>query len=437
MALFRNRPLASAICCFVFILLIGVKLTAQIKIMLLLLTLAFALFFATYAICKRKCSIRMLGLILCLVAVSISCFRSWLFFDVTVGRFNDLAEKEITVEGYVCEKRSSSLYGSQYGVQLEEMDGKHVSAKVLLDCRYVSSMQLGNRFRLTGKVRLPENTSTYDEESILYADGYIGIITCDDYQNCTVFDEKANTFKLWVLEIQKALSFRLNSALDGESGALASALFLGDRAYLSDDTVLAFRRAGVSHLLALSGLHISIMFLLLDVFLKIFPLKKNPRTVLVLLGIAAYLFLTGCSPSTLRAVTMLFVLYASYHIGQDYDGFTTLCILAFLILMVSPGSIYDLSFLLSFVATAGILIFVPIVGEMYKGITKDREIPKRIRRIIWVSLNTVTIGLFANAAILPLSAYLFGSTSVLSIGLTIVLSPLISVALLFSRESLM
>ncbi len=436
MALFRNRPLASAICCFLLVSLIGVKLTAHVKIMLLLLTLAFGLFFAIFAICKRKCSIQRLGLILCLFAVSIACFRSWLFFDVTVGRFSDLEGKEITVEGYVCEGKGTSLFGSQYGVQLEEVDGTRISAKVLLECKYASSLQPGDRFRLTGTVRLPENTATYNEESALYADGYIGIITCGNYQSCTIFDGEINTFKLWFSQIQKALSFRLNYALGGQNGALASALFLGDRSYLSDDTVLAFRRGGVSHLLALSGLHISMMFMILDVFLKILRIKKNPRTVLVLLGIVAYLFITGCSPSTLRAVSMLLVLYASYHIGHDYDGFTTLCIIAFLILIVSPGSVYDLSFLLSFVATAGILIFIPVVGEIYKSITKDREIPKRIRRVIWVLLNTLAVGFFANATILPLSAYLFGSTSVLSVALTIVLSPMISIALLFSALTL-
>ncbi len=436
MALFRNRPLASALCCFLMVSLIGIKLTAHIKIMLLLLTVAVAFFFMVRAIYKRRCSIRMLGLILCLFAVSIGCFRSWLFFDVVVGQFSDLADKEITVEGYVSEAKGSSLYGTQYGVQLEEVDGKRISAKVLLECKYTASLQPGDRFRLTGKVRFPENTSAYAEENTLYADGYIGIITCYDYQNCSILEGKVNTFKLWFSQIQKALSFRLNRALGGEAGSLASALFLGDRSYLSDDTVLAFRRGGVSHLLALSGLHISILFLMLDVFLKIFPLKKNPRTVLVLLGIVAYLFITGCSPSTLRAVSMLCILYASYHVGHDYDGFTTLCAIAFLILIVAPGSIYDLSFWLSFVATAGILIFVPVVGEMYKGITKDREIHKKIRRIIWVTLNTLTVGFFANAVILPLTAYLFGSTSVLSVALTIVLSPLISLALLFSALTL-
>ena len=436
MALFRNRPLASAICCFLIISLIGVKFNAHIKIILLLLTLAAALFFATRAMWKRRCSIKMLALILCLFAVAAACFQSWLFFDVTVGRFSDLAGQEIVVEGYVCETRSAFSHGSRYGVRLREVDGKRISAKVLLECEYLSALQPGDCFRLTGKVRLPENTAHYEEETMLYADGYVGIVTCEDYRNCTIFEEKEKTIKLWFSKIQKDLSFRLYQALGSESGPLASALFLGDRSYLSDDTALAFQRGGVSHLLALSGLHISIMFLMLDILLKLLPFNKNSRTVLVFLGIVLYLFITGCSPSTLRAVVMLGVLYGSYYVGHDYDGFTTLCIVAFLILTVAPYSVFDLSFWLSFVATAGILIFIPVVGEIYKNITKDTEIPKGIRRILWVLLNAVAVGLFANTAILPLSAYLFGSTSVLSIILTMILSPLISLALLFSALTL-
>ena len=437
MALFRNRPLASALCCFLIASLIGVKLTAHIKILLLLLAFSVSLLFIFRVMWKRECSVGRLCLILCLLCASLAFLQSWRFFDLKVGNFSDYADKEMTVEGYVCEKKSVSGNSSRFIVQLDEVDGERTSAKVLLECRYLSALKAGDRFRLTGQVRLPRNSVLYNEGNTLYPDGLVGIITCNDYESCTILDEKTTTIKHWFSKIQKDLSFRLHDALDGEEGAVASALFLGDRSYLSEDTELAFRRGGVSHLLALSGLHISILFLLLDAFLKILPLKKNPRTILVFVGIVIYLFITGCSPSTLRAVSMLGVLYLAYFcFGQDYDGFTTLSIIAFLIVFVTPYSVYDLSFWMSFVATAGILIFMPTVSELYKNITNDREIPKWIRKTLWIVLNAIAVGCFANVAILPLSAYLFGSTSVLSVGLTMVLSPFISLALLFSALTL-
>jgi len=437
MALFRNRPLASAICCFLVVSLIGINLISHAKLLLLLLSFVIALVLTVLAIRKRQCGKAIFCLILCMFGISLACLQSWIFFNVSVGRFSSHAGEEITVEGYVCEVKNSSLYASRYGVQLEEVDGERISAKVFLECEYSSSLQMGDCFRMTGRVRLPENTVLYEEENVLYADGYVGILTCEDYRNCSILDGQKSTFKHFISKIQNSLSFRLRQAVDGESGALASALFLSDKTHLSDDTVLAFRRGGVSHLLALSGLHISIVFCILDIFLKkIFIIPKRYRTVLVLVGVLFYLLFTGCALSTLRAVFMLGFLYTSYYIGEDYDGFTTLCIAAFLIVFFTPFSVLDISFWLSFVATAGIVIFVPVTGEWYKNITKDVEIPKKIRKIIWVSLNTVAVGFFANAAILPLSAYFFQNTSVLSIGLTMILSPLITLALLFSALTL-
>ena len=437
MALFRDRPLASALCCFLIASLIGVKLTATLKILLLLLCFSIALFFIFRIIWKRTCLVSRFCLILCLLCISTAFFQSWFFFDVKVGSFSDYADKEITVEGYVCENAKASWYGARYVVTLEEVDGKRTSAKVLLECNHLSAMKPGDRFRLTGKGRLPASYALYNEANSLYADGLVGIITCESENECTVFEEKTITLKHRLSMIQNNLSFRLRQALGGEEGDVASALFLGDRSYLSDDTELAFRRTGVSHLLALSGLHISIVFLLLDIFLRILPIRKNARTILVFVGIVIYLLITGCSPSTLRAVFMLGVLYLAYfYLGQDYDGFTTLCMIGFLIVFFAPYSVFDISFWLSFLATAGIVIFIPAISEIYENITKDRKIPKQIRWGIWRILNAIAVGCFANAAILPLSAYLFGSTSVLSVVLTMVLSPLISLALLFSALAL-
>jgi len=167
MAIFRNRPLATAICCFLIASLLGIRLISHVKLFILLLSFVLALLFTIRAIRKRECGKKTFYFIVCMLGVSIACMQSWLFFNVSVGRFSEVAGEEITVEGYVCEIKGSSIYGSRYGVQLDEVDGKHASAKILLECEYISSMQVGDRFRITGTIRLPENTDLYNEETVL------------------------------------------------------------------------------------------------------------------------------------------------------------------------------------------------------------------------------------------------------------------------------
>ena len=243
------------------------------------------------------------------------------------------------------------------------------------------------------------------------------------------FDEKTSTLKIQMMNLRAQLSERFQIAIDRESSPIASALFLGDRSDLTGDTVLNFRRCGISHLLALSGMHISVVILMWEILLRRLKISKLCRAAVVPALAIFYLMLTGCASSTFRAVLMLCIMYLAYLFSSDYDGFTALCISLFLILKVSPYAVADTAMWMSFIATAGILIFVPAVSQWLEEFLQKSELPKWIKRCIRLFVTAVTVGLFANAAMLPFLAYFYGEASLFSIGMTLILSPILSLAL--------
>ena len=437
MQIFKNRPLALAICAFTLAALLAFKLSGTFKIIGFLFFGAMAIGVGVFGLKRKRLGKRGAQAMLCAIGIALALLQSWFHFQLSADWFHQRIDQTITAEGYVAERLDSAKGQSRFGVWIQEADGERRKAKVLLEFDGASALQEGDTFRLTAKPRRSVNTEDYREELILTADGYVGVLICSDTSDCSILEEQHLTLPIRARRLRAVLADRIQSAMKGEEGALAAAIFLGDRGRLSSDTVLDFRRGGISHLLALSGLHVSIFIGFWELLLRRLRVHRQIRTVIVPLIAISYLILTGCALSTVRAVLMTCVVYLAYVFWADYDPFTSLCLALFFILVVSPYAVTDVSLWLSFVATAGIVIFLPAFSEWYDNVLQKAMLPRWILRLGKAILVAIAIGFFTNAAILPLLAYFFGTTSIFSVGLTLMLSPLIGIAIVSAALSLL
>lgn len=133
----------------------------------------------------------------------------------------------------------------------------------------------------------------------------------------------------------------------------------GDRSMLSSDTRTLFSSTGLSHLLALSGLHVSLIALIVSILL--FPLYlgglRGLRVVILIGVLWVFAVMTGLTPSVVRSVVMATVFLISYRLQRIRSPFNSLCVAALVILVVWPYAIYSVGFQLSFIAVASILLF--------------------------------------------------------------------------------
>jgi competence protein ComEC len=199
----------------------------------------------------------------------------------------------------------------------------------------------------------------------------------------------------------KVLDFYHSFDLAQEPHAFISAVTLGYKAYLTDDLKEAFRASGTAHILAVSGLHVGIIYLIFNSLLSF--LGKKGRGHVIRLGLIitllwGYAFVAGMSSSVVRSVIMLTL----YCLGkmQHRRGFTynTLAATAFVILIFHPSSLFDVSFQMSFVAVFAILYFQPGLSVLY---TPQNS----VTRYIW---NLLTVSTAAQLGVFPLVLYYFG-----------------------------
>ena len=212
---------------------------------------------------------------------------------------------------------------------------------------------------------------------------------------------------------------------DGTS-ALLKAFLTGDRSDLSKETVSVFRLSGASHLLALSGLHIGIIYLIFDKLTYLMgrtPLARILRYAIIVILAGFFTLMTGASPSIVRAFLFIFIAETLRLAGRERKTSRVLCLALFIQLVISPESIKSVGFQLSYLAMAGIFLVYPFMEKWYPdGLKYDplRWIWKTAAMTISCQLFTAPLAwhyfhsfpkhfLLTNLLALPLTSILMGT----------------------------
>ena len=205
--------------------------------------------------------------------------------------------------------------------------------------------------------------------------------------------------------------------------AIIDALILGQRLELDKETIADYSNAGVIHILAISGLHISIIYFFIVFLLK--PLKRvkfgaEIQLLIVLAILWLFAFLTGLPASVTRAVTLFSFISIGNYFNQPKAIYNALAISAFLILLVQPNSIFDIGFQLSYAAVLAIVLFQPFYKKFY--FTENK--------IAIYFIDTVLVSLAAQIGVLPLSLYYFNQLPLLFLLANLIIIPLSSLVLI-------
>ena len=176
-----------------------------------------------------------------------------------------------------------------------------------------------------------------------------------------------------------------NSSLNRPTAEFLISILLGDKEFLSSSVKESFNAAGISHVLALSGMHvgiISVMFLGLFFPFKIFGFRKTTY-FLTLICIWLYAFLTGCEPSTLRACIMTSFVFSSILLQRKKSMLNALFCSLVIILIINPFSLFDIGLQLSFICVASLILLVEPLNRVDR---HDHHLLYNLNSIFLVSI---------------------------------------------------
>ncbi|MBO5790407.1 MAG: ComEC/Rec2 family competence protein, partial [Clostridia bacterium] len=402
MKLFEKRPLA--LFCTVILATCALFANAGLVLKASVACAALAFSVAAFLLWRFGDKVRLLWGV-CLAAVCLSLGSSMLSID----RRDQLAEsfvyeEPVTMSGIVVDKEGENTFS----VRVTEIDGKDCRLKMRL-YEYDLPLFIGDTLTFTGKVN-----ADYQKRS----DGIFAQL--DEVDGLAVVSHK-NTFKARLFSLKSLLVTSMQNALGEHSGGLFLALLVGDTSLLDNGLSLSFRRLGLSHMLAVSGLHVSVLCGALAYFCrKILHMSKRRYLCVSLSFVVFYCLFTGASAGVIRATVMSVTAILAFAVASSNDSMTSLFTAAASIMLFSPTSVYDVGFWLSVTATLGVLVALRLLEKW--------RLPKRRWLASLVSASTLTV--CATLTTLPLSIFYFGEYSMLCLPANLAFGFLLQICLI-------
>ena len=266
-----------------------------------------------------------------------------------------------------------------------------------------TNLEAGNKFLVYSKFREmdgPVSPYQFDFKKYFYYKG-IQLQLIAKTKNIFKLAEPVNNIQILILKIRHFLVDKLNCPNMGKrEKAVVSSLVMGFTGDLDPELRTSYARAGVMHILSVSGMHVGIVYcflMYLFFFLDRTQKLRIIKSVIIIAGIWFYALVTGFSPPVIRSAAMFSFFAAGQAINRNSNGFNTLAASAFIILLFNPFQIADLGFQLSYTAIAGIMLFY---SPIYNAWNPVHWFVDKVWALIAVSVA-------AQLGTLPLSLYYF------------------------------
>ncbi|HBG69585.1 MAG: hypothetical protein A2W93_13725 [Bacteroidetes bacterium GWF2_43_63] len=240
----------------------------------------------------------------------------------------------------------------------------------------------------------------------------------------TVLENKqGNAVMTFALGVRDKMVRILQKQLgDNDEFGVVSAMLTGYRADISADMMNAYSKAGVIHIMSVSGLHVGVIYIMITAFIGLFGWFKKKKWLNVLLVLSLiwfYAFLTGLSASVLRSAVMITFVVVGTAMQRSISPYNSLAAAAFILLAFNPGSLGEIGFQLSFVAVLGILLFQRPLYNLWH--IRNKWLDK-----IW---QLACVSLAAQLITLPFILYYFGQFPVYFLISNLLVVPLSSLVL--------
>lgn len=315
---------------------------------------------------------------------------------IDISCYND-DKASYVLEGYIDGIKSAkiTLYGQNLGAEY----GDHIAIE---SCTF----------------EIPQSDYLFDSESYHKSEGVF--LSAESAEGVTLKKTDSQKFKNTLMSYRERMISEFRIVLGNDSGDFLSGMVFGEKQGMDDNVKTALYRSGIGHVLAVSGLHVSIIAIALMSLLNALRVNRFVTFGAVNILLILLIIMANSPVSAIRAAIMVNFLNSARLFRRQNDSFNSLSAAILLICLVNPYVIYSSGFLLSAAGTFGIAVFGPYM---------TKNIPDS--NFLWKLLRSVLIMLCTTLAIMPLSMKYFDEVSLISPFTNVLLVPLCSIAMLF------
>ncbi len=276
------------------------------------------------------------------------------------------------------------------------------------------NIHLGREIELRGIIEpfpFQRNPGEFDYGKYLLLNDIHGIVSVNGLQNIKIGAYvEGSLLRSWTYRVQQTLYRILDSLHSPRHAGFLKGIIFGYRSEIPPDVKQSFMDTGTIHILAVSGSNVAFVAFM---FFSLFGFLRLPRKALggvTVLGLLAYMLITGSSPSVVRATIMAIVLLCGSLVERKTDIYNSISIAALILLVWNSNTLFDVGFQLSFSAVVSIVYFYPKLEFLIK------KIPDRFEeiKVFDTTMKLFAVSLAAQLGTIPFTAYYFNRISVVS-----------------------
>jgi len=321
-------------------------------------------------------------------------------------KYND-QEKIITLVGLVAKEPDIREKSVKLTVQPENIKGK-----VLITTNRYPEYQYGDELKITGKLKSPTELGDFDYPGYLAKDGIYSVIYWPEIE--LLEKDQGNLVYAKILEFKNKLRKSVYQNLSPPQGSILGAIILGDKQKISEEWKNKLNIAGVRHITAVSGLHVTVLSSILMTLLLWLGFRRQQAFYFAILIITLFVVMTGLQPSAIRAGIMGSLFLIAQYFGRMSSASRAIFFAGAVMLAQNPLLLkLDVGFQLSFLAMLGIIYLLPVFQNWLKFIP-------------WLQAKSILAMTFsAYLFTLPILIYNFGYISLVAPLVNILIIPLL------------
>ena len=350
-------------------------------------------------------------------------------------------KKEIQIQAIVVSDKTQKEYKDVYEIHVIKVEGKENKQKfkMVLNIKRQKEkdilLEYGDMICFKGIYEEPcvaRNEGGFDYNQYLKTKKITGITTVKAEKVEVIEKNKADRIAKMIHDIRKNIVERVRKILPEDSANLCTGLLVGEKTQLSEDIQEAFRKSSLSHMLAISGAHVSYILLGITTLIQKIKLHKRWGKVFLILFFIFFMALTGFTPSVTRSCIMVILQLLASILFRKPDSYQNLAISSFIILLANPYALLDIGFQLSFGGTIGIVVISKKLLKQKEKNTQEKRkatfaiIEKGLKKIKEMCMVTLA----ANLVIMPIMMYHFHTVSFTFFISNLLASPILGISLI-------
>ena len=333
-------------------------------------------------------------------------------------------EGEHTLKATVTDVYYEEMFGSLYKAEMTEIDGKKVSGCAELYFEYDPMLSVYDTVEFKADISAADKEKDFFDRLLLKSENVL--VIAESCEVTSVSNEGRKGLEFAIYKIRSAIGRRLDSVLLPKTSAYAKALLIGDKSGLGTAFRTDMSALGISHILAVSGMHMSIIAMLVTFMADRFKTSRKLKSLLLIAFGLVFTAVAGFSPSVIRAYIMMTLGLCAVFFGGKGDPLTSLALSGVVICVFEPSTVISCSFLLSFFATLGIVLCAlytesTAAASLYRSKTGDMRLPfKVLRKLLFALVVTLCATLFTA----PVISLYFSEISFFSFVMNLIAIPM-------------